>query len=101
MVFPDESWLPALPWWGNDRNGKPLEIDLISESSDARTVLIGECKWTEQVNPAKILSSLQDKASRLHWLKGRNIRYALFTRNPHTGPAELNSITAEEVTRRG
>ena len=32
-IFPDTSWLPAQSWWGNDRFGKPLELDVVSHLS--------------------------------------------------------------------
>ena len=78
-----------------------MELDLVSESADQRTALIGECKWTEQVNPVKELDSLRTKTANLPWLKDRNIRYALFTRQPIAAPAQLDVVTAEEVASCG
>ncbi|MFA5817255.1 MAG: ATP-binding protein [Bacteroidales bacterium] len=97
-IHPDIAWLPAQSWWGNDRNSKPLELDLVSETADRKTMLIGECKWADKVNPEAILTELKEKTSRLHWLDGRNIQYVLFTKHQQSGPEQLKIITAGEVT---
>ncbi|MFA6126983.1 MAG: DUF234 domain-containing protein [Bacteroidales bacterium] len=98
-IYPDISWLPAQSWWGNDRNSKPLEFDLVSETADRKTMLIGECKWSDKINPEAVLTELKEKTSRLHWLEGRNIQYVLFTKYRHPGPPELKIVSAEEVVK--
>ncbi len=97
-IYQDMPCLPAQSWWGNDRNGKPLELDLVTESTDRKVVFIGECKWTNEVNPEAILKELHEKSSRLSWLDNRNIRYLLFTKQQHPGPPDLKIITADDVT---
>ena len=42
------SWKPACRWWGNGKNGKPMEIDLVAESFDQKSLLFGEAKWAEK-----------------------------------------------------
>jgi AAA+ ATPase superfamily predicted ATPase len=37
-------WLPAQRWWGAGSNKKPLEIDVVSASSDGKALLVGEVK---------------------------------------------------------
>jgi uncharacterized protein len=97
-TFPDADWQPARSWWGPDRTGKPLELDVVSETADKQTVMIGECKWTDEVNPRAILTGLQEKTSRLAWLDGRKVEYVLFTKYPHQGPGEVRVVSAEDVT---
>ncbi len=40
-------WNPASRWWGRGVDDDPLEIDVVSESSDRRHLLLGEAKWTD------------------------------------------------------
>jgi AAA+ ATPase superfamily predicted ATPase len=97
-ILPNLNWLPAQSWWGPDRNGKPLELDVVSETADKQLVMLGECQWADEVSPHAILSDLKEKAARLAWLDNRPIQYVLFTKNPHPGPAELRNFTANDVT---
>lgn len=97
-IYPDIPCQPAQSWWGNDRNGNPLELDLVSESTDRKVVFVGECKWINEINPEAILKELKEKTGRLNWLYNRYIRYLLFTKLPHPAPPDLKIITAEDVT---
>ena len=97
-VVPGSDWLPAQSWWGTDRSGKQLELDVVSETADKQSVMIGECKWTNEINPHAVLTRLQEKTARLPWLDGRKIEYVLFTKIPCKGPRELRVVTPEEVT---
>jgi uncharacterized protein len=94
-----EAWSSAQSWWGNDRYGKPLELDLVSESADQKTVMIGECKWSDQVNPEAILNELKEKTIRLSWLDNRKIKYVLFTKHTQKSHNEMKIVTAEDITK--
>ena len=96
-IFPERIWQPAQSWWGSDRNGKPLELDVVSETTDRKTVMIGECKWSDEVNPDMILSGMKNKVSRLQWLDGRNIVFVLFTKRACNVPHQMKIVTAGEV----
>ena len=39
---------PAARWWRNGVDGKPMEIDLIAESTDNLFLLVGEVKWSDK-----------------------------------------------------
>ena len=40
---------PAQRWWGNGTDGKAMEIDIVAESTDKSTLLIGEVKWIDNI----------------------------------------------------
>lgn len=56
-------WKPAQPWWGNGLNGKPMEIDVMTESVDGEALLIGEVKWEKKTGVAAIKDRLMKKAT--------------------------------------
>ena len=37
-------WLHASRWWGTGTNNRPMEVDLVAESADGKSLLVGECK---------------------------------------------------------
>jgi hypothetical protein len=98
-IYPDKTWQPAQSWWGSDRFGKPLELDVVSVTADQKTFMIGECKWSDEVHPNKIFAGLKDKVSRLEWLDGREIEFVLFTKRLCDIPKGMTLVTAEEVAR--
>ncbi len=76
----------AKRWWGRviNRENKPeqMEIDLVAESLDKKYLLVGECKWTEQIKASQLLSSLLRKANMLPFAQGHTIVPILFLKNP-------------------
>jgi len=91
---------PAARWWGNGLDKKPIEIDIVSESADKTTLLIGEAKWTDQVYPEKIYNELQSKARNLPFARNREILHALFLkRMPEKIPQDAIIITAKDVVK--
>ncbi len=72
----------ARRWWGAvlDENKKPeqVEFDVIAESLDKKTLLVGECKWTAQENGARLTSELLRKAELLPFAKNHMIVPVLF-----------------------
>lgn len=53
-----KEWTIAKRWWGKDNTGMPLEIDLISESTDKKSILIGEIKWSNKPDFERIQERL-------------------------------------------
>ena len=37
-------WKPGSRWWGTGRDRKPLEVDVVAESGDSESLLVGEVK---------------------------------------------------------
>jgi uncharacterized protein len=60
--FAGTRWKTAARWWGQDVSRQPVEVDVVAESLDGKTLLIGEVKW----HAGK--SDLQQAARRLRAL---------------------------------
>lgn len=72
------SWGRAGRWWGPGNDRKPLEIDLVSESLDGQSILVGEVKWSPRNDPQRLLAQLAAKAQRLPLVAQRNVVLALW-----------------------
>ncbi|NPA75455.1 MAG: ATP-binding protein [Euryarchaeota archaeon] len=59
-------------WWHKD-----VEIDIVASTGD--TLLLGECKWSDNVDPVKIVNSLKRKGETMK-LHGK-IKYAVFAKS--------------------
>lgn len=93
-------------WWGKinivGENGKPeskdVEIDLVAESLDHQTILLGECKWTTGENGRLLTSKLQKIASSLPFTEGKKLVVKLFTKvRPEEDQG--NTLLPEDVIR--
>ena len=71
-------WNPAARWWGRGKDGQPLEVDVVAESRDGRNLLVGEVKWSDRSNPARVLGDLVRKVEQLPFRRGRRVHYALW-----------------------
>ncbi len=79
----------ASRWWGkiqtSTRDNEMVELDVVAESPDKKHILIGECKWTQQENPHRLLHRLQSIAPALPFVKkGQQVHFALFLKNMPT-----------------
>lgn len=73
----------ASSWWGNVSKNERIEIDIVAESIDGKALLVGECKWTEKENAARLIYELEEKAQKLPFAKGKTIISCLFLKtNP-------------------
>ncbi len=80
-------WGEASRWWGNvpllqaDSHGnkyRPIELDVVAESTDGKYLLIGECKWTEGEYAGRLFDELKEKTARLSIAEGKEVLYVLF-----------------------
>ncbi len=91
-------------WWGKisviGDKGKPesrdIEIDLVAESLDHTTILLGECKWTTGENGRLLTHKLQKVAENLPFTKGKEIVVKLFTKERPEDDLG-NSLLPEDV----
>lgn len=65
----------ARRWWSKD-----VELDVVAESIDHKTILIGECKWTEGENGRLMTRTLERIAANLPFTAGKNVMFKLFTK---------------------
>jgi len=75
-----KQYMPASRWWGNI-NGQNMEIDIMADSVDTSTVLIGEVKWSEKVNHQEIRDQLQKKTHTIPGLKSKKIQWVCFVKD--------------------
>lgn len=78
FLFSDDSIGPAMRWWGRGKDGSPLEIDVVAESSDKKRLVIGEAKWSEKTNPVTEYEILQKKICNLPFVRDQKIIPVLF-----------------------
>lgn len=50
-------------WWGKDRLGQVQEIDVIVESMDGKKLLIGECKWKNDLQINQTITTLKARTT--------------------------------------
>ena len=75
-----------------------MEIDLVAESLDHQTILLGECKWTTGENGRLLTSKLQKIASSLPFTEGKKLVVKLFTKvRPEEDQG--NTLLPEDVIR--
>lgn len=89
----------ARRWWGKvkiDDEWEDVELDLVAESLDQKTILIGECKWTTGENGRLLTKRLDKIASALPFTQGKDVKIVLFTKVPPvedvgntTGPEDI------------
>ena len=58
-----------------------MEIDVIAESTDGNSLLIGECKWSDNQNTVHLLKQLREKAKKLPFAANKEIVPVLFLKN--------------------
>jgi AAA+ ATPase superfamily predicted ATPase len=92
-----KTWGPAGRWWGPGLDRKPLEIDLVADSQDDDSLLIGEVKWAAPTDAGRLLAELAAKAQRLPLAAGRTVVTALWLKTSANGPAADRIVTPRQV----
>ena len=95
----NRTWRPASRWWGTNLDREQMEIDIVAESSDGRSVLLGEAKWSDKANPASLLRELQQKAESAPFVRGRKVYFALWLKQSATAPKEAKVLRPRDVLR--
>jgi AAA+ ATPase superfamily predicted ATPase len=90
-------WGPASRWWGAGTDGVPLECDVVAESLDGGSILVGEVKWTgEHSAPAAVAASLTAKVARAPFVKGRRVVTVLWMRSGRAANG-IEIVTPDKV----
>ena len=90
-------WGPASRWWGAGTDG-PVEFDVVAESLDQRSVLIGEVKWSEkEAEGQRWAEQLRARIARAPFIKGRNVVLALWLKKPLNAGEGVEVVTPEAV----
>ncbi|MFH1468579.1 MAG: DUF234 domain-containing protein [Pseudomonadota bacterium] len=78
------AWGPASRWWGNGPDG-PMEIDIVAESLDGQSVLVGEAKWTARADVARWRAELRVRSASAPFVRGRRLVTALWVKEAQAG----------------
>ena len=101
-VIGDVLYGKAKRWWGTvlNENGdhEQMEFDVVAESIDKKSLLVGECKWTTQENATQLISELRRKANLLPFAKNHTINSFLFLKVKPKGDIG-NVLLPEDVIR--
>jgi len=83
MKIEGKTFNPAQRWWGNGTNRKPMEIDIVAESTDKSTLLIGEAKWIDNISVKNIINELKAKIENAPFIQNRKVLQVLFLKQTH------------------
>jgi AAA+ ATPase superfamily predicted ATPase len=90
----NRSWGVARAWWGPGTDRAPLEVDIVAESADGATLLVGEVEWSSSADPQHLRAELHRKVTRLPFARGREVLAGIWTpvgagRGGHFGPRDI------------
>ena len=81
-------WGLARRWWGRvpvrgDGGKTPsgfedLEFDVVAESADKKSILVGECKWNQSDYAGRLSEKLRAKVAKAPFAEGKKVVLALF-----------------------
>lgn len=89
----------ARRWWGKvkiDDEWTDVELDIVAESLDHKTLLIGECKWSSGENGRLLTHELERIASALPFANGKTVKTVLFSRI-RPDEDQGNSLLPEDI----
>ena len=91
-------WKPGKRWWGAGTDRKPLEVDVIAESADSDSLLVGEVKTTAasaEVRRAEF--ELKQKAEKLPFVQYYSrLMTRVFVADPRGRPSK-NLVSGKDV----
>jgi hypothetical protein len=87
-------WGEASSWWGPGADRSPMEVDVVAESADGATVLVGEVDWSARPDARGLLAEARRKAANLPLVRGRPVVVGAWTRagrgrGGHFGPPDV------------
>jgi len=90
-------WGPAASWWGPGLDRSPMEVDVVAESEDGSTLLVGEVKWSRRVDWKREEATLRRKAENFPLARGRNVLLALWAPSPPAARGDVLRFGASRV----
>ena len=97
LKLAETRWGAAARWWGAGTGG-PVEFDVVAESLDQRSVLIGEAKWSEKESEGqRWVEQLRARIARAPFVKGRNVVLSLWLKKPVDVGEGVEVVTPETV----
>ena len=93
-----QSWKPGKRWWGPGRDGKPMEIDIVADSFDGKTLLFGEAKWEDRVDEGALFKKLDHCVDNCPMIRGKKVIKAVWLKKkPTSSRKDRIVLGAEEV----
>jgi len=91
-------WRPASSWWGPGRDRRPIEIDVVAESADRRSLLLGEATWGGAKEVAAAIAGLTAKSEAFPLAEGRRVRLVVWAKErPRRTPSGVSIVGPKEV----
>lgn len=91
----------ASRWWGSVKDAdsalRQIELDVVAESLDGTSLLVGECKWTGREDAPRLNEALLRKASLLPFARGKEIVPMLFLREAPVNDATTVLLPADVI----
>lgn len=84
-------------WWGNVSRDEAFELDVVAESMDGKKLMVGECKWTEGEDAARLTHELISKARKLPFLNEKEIVPVLFLKRKPVHESNALVMTPQEI----
>lgn len=81
QIFKGKRYGLASRWWGSISRDEQLELDVVAESTDAKSLLVGECKWSDNENTEYLFKSIIQKIEKLPFAKNKEIVPVLFLKS--------------------
>jgi AAA+ ATPase superfamily predicted ATPase len=101
LALAGQEWGIARRWWGAAKPGEPMEFDVMAESGDGKTLLVGEAKLsatTAEVDRLK--RQLKEKAARLPFAKRyRKVEAVVFLASAGHPTEVSNVVMLSDVMR--
>ena len=98
LTLNNKQFNPAARWWGSGNDHTAMEIDIVAESSDKTSILVGEVKWSESISYTKLSAQLQYKSENLPFVGNRKIVKVLFLKKlPKTRDNDTIILTPADV----
>ncbi len=95
QVFKGKRYGLASRWWGNISPGEQMEFDVVAESTDGKSLLVGECKWSDNENTAYLFKSIKEKIEQTHLVKNKEVIAVLFLKS--NKKSDENIFTPERI----
>jgi len=91
-------WKPAGRWWGRGKNGKMMEIDIVSESFDKKYILFGEAKWNEAETTSQVFERLRDCARNYpHLIDKKPVFACWFKWTVKSKPPDMHMLGPQDI----
>ncbi len=74
--------------------GEEIELDIVAESEDKKSLLVGECKWNAPDYADRLLRVLQTKVASIpQFANYEKVEYVLFLREHPLDESSLDKLT--------